>query len=114
MSFYNLLSDRNAGTEYTAEGFGTDGFWDKPYNGDMMETGTYGADGGLFDQWTGKDMVAGAMGAGQFGLGLANYFENKKMNSARIDGLNQQITESKFAIQDRKDFKNNTRSAFGA
>ena len=53
------------------------------YNGGQIQTGDYtnsgfdlsGNDGGLFSDLTGKDMMDGAMGFGQLGLGLFNFLE---------------------------------------
>ena len=82
----------------------------------LMPTVGYGADasnqGGLFDSWSGKDMLDGALGVGQMGLGLMNYFQNKDMNKARMKGLNEQIKSSKYARNRHNEFVGNTRGAF--
>jgi len=90
-------------------------------NGFMPTTNTNGytpdvgsGTGGLFDNWSGQDMVGGAMGIANVGLGLANFFENKDFNKARVKGINEQIKNSKYTRNRHKEFVGNTRSAFGA
>ena len=79
-----------------------------PDTGMKLDTG----DGGLFSQMSGGDMVDGAMGAGQLGLGFMNYLENKKNSKVQRAGLNQQIAQSKYAVDTDRTFRTNTRSAF--
>lgn len=67
---------------------------------------------GLFDSWSGKDMLGGAMGIGQFGLGLMNYFNNRDMIKNQRRATDQQIAESKYSIQHHKDFSDGVRKAF--
>lgn len=54
-------------------------------------------DGGLFSTLSTNDMIDGIGGIGQLGLGLMNYFENKKFNKARIAGLQENIAASRYA-----------------
>ncbi len=86
---------------------GEQGNWDFNSAGNPM-----GNDGGLFSNLSGNDWMQGAMGAGQIGLGLMNYFENKKNSKAQRAGLQQQIDQSKYAVQTNKDFKAGTAAAF--
>ena len=69
---------------------------------------------GFFDSLKPVDMIQGGVGIGQLALGLGNYFENKKLNKARISGLNQQIAESKYGVSRHKDFVSNTKQNFRA
>jgi len=79
-----------------------------PDTGMKLDTG----DGGLFSQMSGSDWMDGAMGVGQLGLGLMNYFENKKNSKMQRAGLQQQIDQSKYAIGANKQFKSDVSSAF--
>lgn len=67
---------------------------------------------GFFDSLTGKDYLQGGMGALQTGMGLYNAYNNAQLNNAKIDGLNQQIASSKYAISAHKDFTSGTKKAF--
>ncbi len=86
---------------------GEQGNWDFNSAGNSM-----GNDGGLFSNLSGNDWMQGAMGAGQLGLGLMNYFENKKVKKAQIAGLNEQIASSKYARNTHSNFVSGTAKAF--
>ncbi len=78
-------------------------------------TAGYGAemnDGGLFGDLTGTDMVDGAGGIVQGGLGLLNYFDNQKVRKAQVRGLNQQVAQSQYGVQRHKDFISSSNNAF--
>jgi hypothetical protein len=59
-------------------------------------------------------MVSAGLGAGQLGLGLANYLQNKDLNKKRISALDEQIKSAKYARNRHKEFVSNTRNSFGA
>ena len=71
-----------------------------------------GSTGGAFDNWKGADFVAAGTGIAQTGLGLANYFENKKMNKTRRNALNENIYASRDARARKTESHNQTRNAF--
>ncbi len=80
--------------------------------GDSLYSGGNTNDGGLFSSLSGKDMIDGIGGFGQLGMGLLNYFENKKNSKMQRAGLQQQIKQSQYAIDTDKQFKSGTRNAF--
>ena len=107
---YNMYS--NAGTglldNYMAGNMGTgnvDSF------AGIEDTGI-GADTGLFDNWSGKDMTMAGMGIAQTGLGLANYDMNRSYNRKRKQALSENITASKEARARKTQSYNQTTSAF--
>jgi hypothetical protein len=101
----NPIASTNA---TTTTGIDTTGLMPGSYAG-------YGQNqGGLFSEWTGKDMVSAGIGAGQLGLGLLNYRNNKDFNKKRMSALDENIAASKEQRQQRRNFLSNTRSAFGA
>ncbi len=73
----------------------------------------YGQNQGGNTGMSGKDMFGVGFGAMNAGLGLANYFENKKFNKSRIKGIDENIKASKEQRQQRRDFRSNTKNAFG-
>jgi hypothetical protein len=56
-------------------------------------------------------LSAGASGVGAL-MGVASYFDNKKMNDKRMDAMDTNIKIAKEEQQHRRDFRNNTKSAF--
>ncbi len=88
-----------------------------PQAGDYTNSG-YGMmngadnDGGLFSSLSNSDMIDGIGGAGQLGLGLLNYFQNRDVTKAQVGALNQQVAQSQYAIDDHKKFKSGSAAAF--
>jgi len=104
----------NEALSYVNNDYGYDGYDDNYGVADNSSFDVYGnkSDGGLFSSMQGNDWMQGAMGAGQLGLGLMNYFENKKVKKAQIAGLNEQIANSQYARNAHKNFVSGTAAAF--
>lgn len=77
--------------------------WNTDLNQFTASTG--GADPGVMDTITSKlgdkDFMAGALGIGQLGLGLANYFQQKPLLEAQLDAYKQNTAFMKQE-QDRR------------
>ena len=106
---WNVNQAKNTTQLYTG---GTPQYGDYTNSGYDLSGNTTSNDGGLFSSLSGRDMMDGLMGAGQLGLGLFNFLENRKFNDARIKGLNEQIANSQYARQAHKDFIGGTNRAF--
>lgn len=59
--------------------------------------------GGITDTLSNRDLMTGIMGAGQLGLGLANYLSMKPVYEEQLKGLkqNRQFAQQDQARQDR-------------
>jgi len=64
--------------------------------------------------WTGKDMLGAGLGITQGVLGVANYFENKKLRKTQMAGINENIAASKEQRKNRRSFISGANSSFGA
>jgi len=67
---------------------------------------------GFFNSLTSKDWIDGGLGVAQLGLGLGNYFNNREVMKSQRRGINQQIAESRYAVDRNKQFVANTQQAF--